>query len=291
MRIKGYGRGFSGPQHGGRERTKLFRRRYRVGDMLTGKLLRWEADQLGWVLIDDLTLLANIVTSPSPGDHLTFLVKSLTPDIVLQELHGQAAGAGGGGLSLTAGVQQFHGLRAKFESKAGGLLGSLTKISKPQRPSVFSAQLAANRHLLGLWLELAAMQAGINSTLKEHGTARFHYSPWLYPEARESEGLYRRSDKDADPVYHEQIICFRHRQLGKVQLRFLHRKGLTAYRVHLERQEHREKVLEMVKSAANNISAGELRLLGIERIHQYAQGGVLTELVSPNVHSISGFSR
>lgn len=303
MRIRGYGRGLSGHSQSGRERAAAFRKRYRVGDMLTGKLVRWESQDLGWVLIEGLTLLASISSSPAPGESLTFLVKSLTPDIVLQELHGQGGGAG---FLMGSAVQDFHRMRSSFESKADALLKSLVPLPMDNRARTFSEGVTRDRKLLGPYLEMASMQAAMNQALSTQGSARFIYAPWLVPNAREHEALYRRSaSKSAQgqngnaqsasddarastPTYHELIHCLRHRTMGLMQLRFLNRPGLTAYRLHLGRPEHRETAAVLAKTLT--IPGTELRLLGVERIHKYAQGGVLTELLSANVHSISGFT-
>lgn len=87
MRIQGSGSAFSGDSSGrDQDRAGRFRRSHRVGQKVRGTVVEWRGPDLAWVELDNHGLLARISADPSLGQERTFLILSLTPDIVLREV-------------------------------------------------------------------------------------------------------------------------------------------------------------------------------------------------------------
>lgn len=90
MRIRGHGSSFSGfgGQRRDSERSERFRKAHRAGQKVRGTILEWQSPGLAWVEIDGQRLLAQVAQDSSLGLARTFLIASLTPDIVLREISG-----------------------------------------------------------------------------------------------------------------------------------------------------------------------------------------------------------
>ena len=139
MRVTGYGTGF-GQQDGSRDRAAAFRARHSIGQRIKGRILRREQNGLSWVQVGGEELLARLEVQAEPGDQLIFIVRALTPEIMLQALAGGASAGDVPGL-----VQRFRAAREVFEVNDAALLMAL-RIAPPHPALRLEAfQLALSR--------------------------------------------------------------------------------------------------------------------------------------------------
>lgn len=152
MRIGDSGTGGgSGQGPDRRERSAAFRRRYKPGDRLTGRVLRRERPGLSWVDFTGLTLLAEIPSDPAPGEARLFEVEGTEGRIRLREL-GPARTPLPAALDLAA----FRRARARFEALAGPLLDGLAGLAPAEREPAFARQVAQDPDLAAAWDEVHA---------------------------------------------------------------------------------------------------------------------------------------
>lgn len=132
MKISRYGsRGFGGGGSKSSARSTMFRKRFSVGDILQGKLIKWYQPKLGWVVIEDLELLASIQTNATPGDILTFHVEQLYPDIILKEINPNHLNGQGAYINPTEVTREFVSNRATFQSQASAIFKNSMKREFP----------------------------------------------------------------------------------------------------------------------------------------------------------------
>ncbi len=67
-------------------RVRKFRAKYRVGQVVPGIILDYDAPGLAWVLVDDLRLLAWVAKSYFRGQRLHLIIENIYPEIVLKEI-------------------------------------------------------------------------------------------------------------------------------------------------------------------------------------------------------------
>ncbi|MFP4084601.1 MAG: hypothetical protein ACLFP9_07000 [Desulfonatronovibrio sp.] len=79
-------------------RVRKFKTRYRVGEVVSGIVLEYDAPRLAWVLVDDLRLLAWVNRDYFRGQRLHLMIENLHPEIVLKEVY--LSDEEGGGLSI-----------------------------------------------------------------------------------------------------------------------------------------------------------------------------------------------
>lgn len=188
MRITGFGGwGGGGSKGQGRDRADAFRRRHRVGERVTGRVLRHESTNHAWVDFEGIELLAGIQSAPAPGSVLLFVILRTEPDILLQEL--QVARAAGDPLSGVA--DAFWAARARFESlswdirtTAGKAAGGPNARERAFRAALDDAPDAAKVFALA---EEAVDAA--NGLLALRGGMRLGYRPWLLPETLSGETI------------------------------------------------------------------------------------------------------
>ena len=231
MRIRGSGSGASG--HGGAggsdERRRAFRRKHRVGDRVRGVMVDWESQGLAWVEVSGVKLLAALDSGPEPGARLAFLVKSLDPDIVLQEL----PPAGGGEGLLTESTAGFWAARTEFEHylRESSLPEDTADLPEPRKR--FREHLLACPTLLAAWLRTQAMAETINAELVPARGLMLSYRPELMPGAWDHELLITTHGG-------ELAWAFTLPRWGRCQVRILFHKPVAGARVFLERSEHAE---------------------------------------------------
>lgn len=165
-----------------RERSAAFRRRYKPGDRLTGRVLRRERPGLSWVDFTGLALLAEIPSDPAPGEARLFEVEGTEGRIRLREL-GPARTPLPAALDLAA----FRRARARFEALAGPLLDGLAGLAPAEREPAFARQVAQDTDLAAAWDEVHAALDSLAADLAALGLGQPGYRPWLLPRARESE--------------------------------------------------------------------------------------------------------
>ena len=263
------------PRPGGREdRAAAFRRRHRVGERVRGRLVRFEAPGLAWVVFDREPLLARIESSPPAGANLHFLVTSLYPEIVLKELRPGQAPAPTPPARL---LQQLHAARAGFGEAARGLLAALDAIPEPPgRRAAFQAGLAANPEAAEAWLALLLAAARINVRLAPGGF-RLACLPWLAPRAEEFELVARTAT--AAPLGEVLCSCLLPR-LGRLKVQALHRRGRVAFRLALDEPVDLGRVRGIVRERLAAIMPADAECLAVEPLPPEARAGVLAELLA-----------
>jgi hypothetical protein len=187
MRITGNGTGF-GQQGAGRDRAAAFRARHSIGQRIKGRILRREPNGLYWVQVGGEELLARLEVQADQGDELLFIVRALTPEIMLQALSGGISAGDLPGL-----VQRFRAAREVFEVSGSEMFAALQAI--PPDPSLrreaFQKALEARPDSAANFAKVLALLAQINSSLGEEQTAVALYQPWLLPMRRRQEMLRR----------------------------------------------------------------------------------------------------
>lgn len=186
MRIGGYGAGFGQGESQG-DRAAGFRARHSIGQRIKGRILRREAGGLFWVQIGQDELLARLEVQAEPGDVLHFLVRALTPEILLQAL-----ASGNAAVDLPGLVQRFRAAREVFELRHGALYRHLAALP-PQaalRADAFTTALAPHPEALGQLDQVQALMAQVNAALPGQGLEAV-YAPWRLPACRRTEGVRR----------------------------------------------------------------------------------------------------
>ncbi len=217
MRIDGYGSGFGGYGGGGEERGRLFRKRHRVGDRLRGVMLRWEAEGLAWVNVEGQELLAEIATRPDPGQYLYFLVRSLVPEIILQEILPASVGAQAAFPDL---ARAFWGARTRFESALRKRSLRWSGKNAAARKQKFFALLAQDPELALEFADLLGPLSWLNLGLQARGAGRLYYLPWLMPEPMACE-LLAGGRKLTSGSVAELALGFDHPEMGHCELQLL----------------------------------------------------------------------
>lgn len=185
MRINGYGSGFGKPSDS-RDRAAAFRAKHSIGQRINGRILRREHNGLYWVQVGGGELLARLEVQAEPGDHLIFIVRALTPEIMLQALSGGMSAGDVPGL-----VQRFRAAREVFEVQDSALLATLCSI--PPHPGLrhesFQLALADNPESAMRLAKVQDLLAQINASLAADQNTVADYQPWLLPMGRRQEML------------------------------------------------------------------------------------------------------
>lgn len=189
MRISDRGAGSYGGYGNRRERADTFRRRYRIGERVKGRLIQYAASGLAHIDFEGLDLLARIETTPQPhpGQTVIFIVKALSPEILLQEI-----GVTGGGtdLPLASAIQHFWAARAEFEAKAEAIRRELASIAHTDERNVhFKSLLTQSEDISVLYRRALASLGCVNEALM-NTPWRADYRPTLIPEALGGEILF-----------------------------------------------------------------------------------------------------
>ena len=187
MRITGFGTGF-GQGGGERDRAAAFRARHSIGQRVKGRILRKDSSGLTWVLVGGEELLARLEVAANPGDELFFIVRALSPEIMLQALQpGQSAA------DLPGLMQRFRAAREVFEQQDSGLLEAhaATPPDPAQRTASFQAALSASPGASERLAKVLDLLGQINASLDPAQNAEALYLPWLLPGLRRQEAFRR----------------------------------------------------------------------------------------------------
>lgn len=270
MRITGYGAGF-GQQDGGRDRAAAFRARHSIGQRIKGRILRREQNGLYWVQVGGEELLARLEVQAEPGEQLTFIVRALTPEIMLQALSGGMSAGDLPGL-----VQRFRAAREVFEVNASKLLAVLqaTPPSPALRFEAFQQTLETQADAISHYAKVQDLLAQINASLGQEHNATALYQPWLLPIRRRQEILRRTSEGGSVETSMSAVDA----KAGAFELRLS--TGDASWRLILaaERPEACGQLQEEMASLVRNEFGHEPVMLGPTRLRQNALGGVLGEL-------------
>ncbi|CCO24963.1 hypothetical protein [Maridesulfovibrio hydrothermalis] len=276
MKISRYGgRQFKGGSGDSSERSAIFRKSYKVGEIIQGILLKWEHEKLGWVQIEDQKLLANIQTSPSPGDTLIFLVQQLYPDIILKELSRDDLNANGVYLNPTDVTRQFVTKRAAFESEARSVFNDIQKnkiASAAERLKLFMVLLDQKPEYLKMFLETLKCVTDLNSILK---STKLFYMPWLVPSAHNQEIVLKvKEDTDnPDNSFYELLYALDLPPSRPARFRIMYKKPQCGFKLLADDQ-------NLKALLAGNFEENFPEFIGVERIPQQSAGGFLSELLN-----------
>ncbi len=275
MRISRYGgrQSFSGGG-GSTERSAKFRKKYKVGEIIQGTLLKWEQPNFGWVQIDELRLLANILTSHSPGDILTFVVQQLYPEIVLKEVSAENFNAQGFYVSLVDVTRHFVSCRSAFQSRASSLfvvLAEQKSLSSSDRLAMFLRLLADEPEVAALFFETQKCAADLNSVLK---AKRLYYMPWLVPSGINQEIVLKIKDPgDPENSFYELLLALDLPPSVPVRFRIMYKKPQCGFKLLAD---------DMNLSTLLSVNYKHIfpEFISVERIPQHSSGGFLAELLS-----------
>ncbi|MGE4293493.1 MAG: hypothetical protein AB7E32_14945, partial [Desulfovibrio sp.] len=219
MRIRDTGKSDTPSLSGNSDRGASFRRLHRVGEHVTGRVLRVENGDMAWVSFDGEPLLTHIPHCPRPGSLLTFLVLQIHPEITLrQALNHQGRGGG-----VSSGIQEFYAARAAYEAALD---------SRDPLPVGQKAYLAAlDAPLIELLQRVLDATAAINAALEQANRPEcLAYPPWLAPRAREMELLTALPEQGLGRA----VFGLRLAANGAVQIRAMLRPPLLRCRVYAE---------------------------------------------------------
>lgn len=267
MRISGYGAGFGQPE-AERDRAAAFRSRHSVGQRVKGRILRREANGLYWVQVGGEEMLARLEVQAEPGDQLFFLVRALTPEILLQVLSGETDAGDLPGL-----VQRFRAAREVFEIKDSGLLSALCSApSGAQRREALEQALGRHPEAAERHAKAQDYLAHINALAPEGLQAL--YLPWLTPSLRRQEML-RRVRPDGSL---ETALSAADPACGGLEARLTVGTGQPHLRLAVEHPEQSGPLQVELAAWAREDAGQEPEILSPTRLKSSPLGGVLGEL-------------
>jgi hypothetical protein len=270
MRITGYGAGF-GQQDDGRDRAAAFRAKHSIGQRIKGRILRREPNGLSWVQVGGEELLARLEVQAEPGDQLTFIVRSLTPEIMLQALSGGMSAGDLPGL-----VQRFRAAREVFEGNSSEFLAALqaTPPSPALRFEAFQKALETQAEATAHYAKVHALLAQINASLGQEQNAIALYQPWLLPGRRRQEILRRNHEGGGVETSMSAVDP----AAGAFELRLSIGGDSGRLILTAERPEACGQLQVEMATLVRNEFGLEPVMLGPTRLRQNALGGVLGEL-------------
>lgn len=252
----------------------MFRKKYRVGEIIQGSLLKWEHGRLGWVQIDELQLLANILTSPSPGDELTFVVQQLYPEIMLKEIGPDDLNERGFYVNPVDTTRDFVRCRAAFQSRAAAVLDELSgrrDLSSAERRNCFLESLEEKPDIAALFFETLKCAADLNSVLK---SSRLYYMPWLVPNAMNQEIVLKiKNVADPENSFYELLYALDLPPSTPLRFRIMYKRPQCGFKL-LSDDRNLSTLLGV------NFKHAFPDFIGVERIPPQSSGGFLSELLS-----------
>lgn len=269
MRIGGYGSGGL-PQNRARDRAASFRARHSIGQRIMGRILRREANGLYWVLAGGEELLARLEVQAEPGDELVFLVRALTPEIMLQALPG-----GAGAADLPGLVQRFRAARELFEVQDAELFVPLRGVAPlpALRAEAFEQAMLARPAAAERSAEVSRLLGQVNSCLDPADGRQAAYEPWLLPGARRMEILRGAGSGLRLSASAQDAGCF--------EVNLMLQGESPRLVVQAERPEACGALLVELAALVRSDSATEPTVLGPTRLRGNALGGVLGDLFGP----------
>lgn len=272
MRIRGGGSGSAG-FGGGENRSDHFRQGRRPGQKVRGKLVKWVSDGMAWILIDGHPLLAQLQSRPPEGSVLTFIIKQLSPEIVLKEITG-----GGTVPDGLAAASTFETARTLFENRFLPLGPTLAKADTASRLPRFISFLAGESSLCAAYLDASDCAQGINALLGSGRKGRIAYQPWLTPLCRRQLTKLPPPEARIGQELAEVVVECEAGPLGLVRVEFLHKGTATGYRVKMQRPARAHELKTFLISRMHPSDA-EIECLGVGKLPQNEHGGILAELL------------
>lgn len=266
-------------------RIEAFRRARRVGERLTGRLLRWEGDGLGLVNIQGHELTALVASNPAPGQTLHFIVERLYPDVVLRELH---AGPGGG-LSPAMLFNDFRKARMQADEALKSAEAQLTalELQDPvQRKKAFHGIVAADPALVLPLSKLLASVAALNSILKPVRGVELSSPNWLLPGAASRELLV--FDSGSGGPVEARFFCLLP-IYGRCEARLLQVGGKYGLKVLMEEQPPAKALSKLLAKELPKDAAVDF--LGAVPLPPESRAGIVARELGLDISGPSGFDR
>ncbi|WP_319759157.1 hypothetical protein [Maridesulfovibrio sp.] len=276
MKISRYGkREFSGGGNKPSARSAIFRKKFSVGDILQGKLLKWYQPKLGWILIQDLELLASIQTNASPGDILTFHVEQLYPDIILKEIDPAHLTNQGAYINPAEATRRFVSNRAAFQSQASSIfkLIQAEKIAgAEERKEKFLDMLKNDVKTAVMFFKTLSCAAQLNSVLS---STKLYYMPWLVPCGMNQEIVLKtRYDKEnPENSFYEMLFSLDLPPSTPARFKIMYKNPQCGFKM-LADDPRLKALLEP------ELKHSFPEFLGTERIPVHNAGGALSELLA-----------
>lgn len=268
MRIRGSGSGFSSFGDDSR-RSDDFKKGRRPGQKVRGRLIKKVTENTAWVDIEGHKLLASIRTDAPEGTHLSFIIKQLTPTIILKAVF-EPSGTGMNALSLAS---NFDTARTLFENRLRPYAKQLSRTNSCERKKGFIELLSSDNDLLSAYLDATNCLSIINNAL-DKSFGRLAYMPWLVPSARRLITLTAGTKE-----FLETTIEFDLPQLGMVRTIFLAKEEATGYRLLLQRKRNGNELKRYLTTRDRSFLAGNVRCLEVGRLPPQSHGGIITELM------------
>lgn len=274
MRIRNSGTGFGG-FGGGESRSDSFRKKHKLGQKVRGKLLKRISDDMAWVSIDGDKLLAQIQPAHQEDAHLTFIVKQLTPDIILKEVFEFSSGSA----NALGMANNFDTARTLFENKFRPVQHTLNAANATSRLGKFLELLASIPALHANFKDAVICAQTISAHLETTKTGRMLYQPWLVPEGRRQTTFIRSFTKqDTNPLI-ETIVEFEHSKWGLVQVEFLYKRPKVGYKLKLQNPAQSDSLLHYLTARSYSGLTTKIECLGVKKLPQNKHGGILSELI------------
>ena len=244
-----------------KQRIEHFRRYHQVGERVRGKVLSFEGPGAAWVQVEGHPLLASLQTAPQPEETIVFQITQLYPEIVLKELHGQAA------LSVKELVNQFWSVRYKFDSIMASLQepANLKEFSQNKRQLKFSFlhKLTQNKDSLGLYTNLLQTLRLLDQILEPR--TRPIYWPWLPAWAINHEGFIRpcslNQNKNSEQMW-EACYAFTLPVQNNCFIHLYFRGNMARYRLYLTSVQDSVGLEKWLQAYLNGFNL-EIQCLGI----------------------------
>ncbi|WP_320174999.1 hypothetical protein [Maridesulfovibrio sp.] len=276
MKISRYGsRGFGGGGSKSSARSAMFRKRFSIGDILQGKLIKWYQPKLGWVIIEDMELLANIQTNAAPGAILTFHVQQLYPDIILKEINPDHLNSQGTYINPSEITREFVSSRATFQSQANSIFNKLNeeKISYANnRKERFFELLKDDVKTAVIFFKTLGCAAKLNSVLK---STKLYYMPWLVPCGINQEIVIKTRTDIANPdnSFYELLFSLDLPPSVPTRLKVMYKKPQCGFKLLADDPR--------IKALLEPKFKGDFpEFLATEHIPPHNAGGILAELFS-----------
>lgn len=268
MKIRNSGSSY-GSFGNGQSRSDSFRRKHRLGQKVRGILLKNIPDGMAWVSIGDDKLLAQLNSAHPEGARLSFVIKQLSPDIILKEIFetGQATGN-------TIGIaSSFDTARTLFENKFHHELQS-TFVSGATE---FTQLLSSKSKLYAAFKDTQQCLSVISEALENAQIGQVLYQPWLTPTSRRQLTFIKHFNSSTTQLL-EAIVEFEHTVWGNARVEFLFKNSHAGYKLKAQHLSHADQLKSYLAASSTLISESS-ECLGIAKLPPTAHGGILTELL------------
>lgn len=270
MRIRGSGKD-TGGFGGGWSRSDSFKRKHRLGQKVRGILLKNVADNMAWVEINGDRLLAQLEITHPEGSRLIFVIKQLTPHIILKELSGRQSGTTGT-LGL---VKGFDTARTLFEGRFRPTFKKAQPTEMPLSFIGFMTLVVRDSDLHARYRD-AANCAKVLSVSLGDDNSRFLYQPWLAPDSRRQVTFIRSNPTSG---LTETIVEFDHSKMGLIRTDFLGKDSQTICKLKVQNMAHGKQLLRYLSSRKHPELDVEIENIGLSKLSQRNHGGIIAELL------------